>query len=225
MKSIVTPAYNEEENIEKTINALLELEDIEIIVSDDGSTDKTREIAEKIAKKHGNIRVISSSNQGKGTALKKGFGITRGNVLGFIDADMSAHPNEFPGLFGLLEEFDVVIGSRALPGSVMPIKQPIYRRVMGNFYSILTRVMFNIDIHDFQCGLKVFKRDVWESIDIESDGFIFDTELLVKANRKGFRIKELPITWRNHGVSKVNPITDPIKMFAGLVRLRVKIWR
>lgn len=223
MKSIVIPAYNEENNIERAVMATLELGDIEVIISDDGSTDSTFDIASRLAKQE-NVFLVSDKNSGKGAAIKKGLDIANGDILGFLDADMSAHPKSLSLLFKEIENgADLAIGSRALPDSIMPIKQPGYRRFMGGVYRAFTQKLFSVDIRDFQCGLKVFKREVWENVNMRTKGFAFDVELIAKAHKKGYRIKEVPITWQDFPDSKVNPIFDSIKMFIELLKIRSRI--
>lgn len=223
MKSIVIPAYNEAENIERVVNAVLELGDMEVIISDDGSTDGTGDIARRLAELE-NVLFTSGKHRGKGAAIKRGLRIARGDVMGFLDADMSAHPDELLKLFKEIDNgTDVAIGSRDLPGSVIPAKQPMYRGFLGYGYRTLARLLFKIDIMDFQCGLKVFKREVWDNITVETDGFAFDTELIAKAHKRGYAIKEVPITWQNFPKSRVNPVLDSIKMFLELIEIRSRI--
>ena len=223
MKSIVIPAFNEVDNIERAVKATLELEDIEVIISDDGSTDGTLKAAGELAKLE-NVLLVSDKNKGKGAAIKRGLEIANGDILGFLDADLSAHPKALLRLFKEIENgADVAIGSRDLPESIIPIKQPVYRRFMGYVYRNFTRWLFKIDIMDFQCGLKVFKREVWENVNVRTDGFAFDTELIARAHKKGYAIKEVPITWQNFRRSKVNLLLDPVKMFIELLKIRRSI--
>jgi glycosyltransferase involved in cell wall biosynthesis len=224
MKSIVIPAYNEADNIEGVVKATLELEDVEVIVSDDGSTDGTDDIARELAKLENVLLVSDEENMGKGAAIKRGLKIANGDVLGFLDADMSAHPKELLKLFKEIGNgADIAIGSRDLPESILPIKQPTYRRFLGYVYRTFTRYLFKIDIMDFQCGLKVFKKEVWDSVNVDTDGFAFDTELIARAHKKGYTIKEVPITWQNSPKSKVNPVSDSIKMFIELIKIRGRV--
>jgi hypothetical protein len=134
---------------------------------------------------------------------------------------MSAHPKELLKLFEELEKgADLAIGSRDLPDSILLIAQPFHRRVLGSAYSLLARKLFGIEVRDFQCGCKAFKREVWESIEVNTNGYAFDTELLAKAHAKGFKVKEVPITWRDSEKSRVNSLKDPIIMFIDLLRIR-----
>lgn len=225
MISIVVPAYNEEEHIQDMITALLSLGDIEIIITEDGSTDNTKEIIREFSKRYDNVIVSSKQNRsGKGGAIKRGLEIANGDILGYIDADMATHPNE---LLKLKEEIDsgahVAIGSRNLPDSNIAKKQPFYRILLGKMYRNLVHLLIKVDLYDLQCGCKLFKRVVWENVDVKCDGFAFDTELIAKANIKGYKISEVPITWKNKEDSKVNPIKDTVHMFRTVLRVRSEI--
>jgi dolichyl-phosphate beta-glucosyltransferase len=220
MKSVIIPAYNEAENIERVVKATLELEDVEVIISDDGSTDDTDDIAREL-KKFKNVLLVSDENKGKGAAIKRGLSKASGDVMGFLDADMSAHPKELLKLFKEIENgADVAIGSRGLSNSVILVKQSVHRRLLGGVYGNFTRKLFKLDIKDFQCGLKVFKKEVWNNINVDTNGFVFDTEFIIKAHKKGYIIKEVPIIWQDSHKSEVNPILDSIKMFIELIKMK-----
>lgn len=227
MRSVVVPTYNEEGRIGSAIKALLELEDVEIIISDDGSKDMTLDVVKGFLKDNKNITLITGEHHGKGAALKRGFAVCKGRILGFLDADLSAQPEELERLFEEVESgnADIAIASRELSGSIIPVKQPFHRRLLGSAYSVIARTLFGVDVHDFQCGCKAFRRELWEAIDVEAEGFVFDTELLAKANAKGFQIKEVPITWRDDKRTNVNPLKDPLKMFFGLLKIKWQLMR
>ncbi len=148
-------------------------------------------------------------------------------MLGFLDADLSAKPEELEKLFFEIDSknAELAIGSRELPGSVIPKRQPIHRRALGNAYSLLARSLFKVDVKDFQCGAKVFTRDLWTALNTKEDGFVFDTELIARSKLMGFRIKEVPITWINDRRSKVNPFKDSLGMFIGLLRIKWNLLR
>ncbi|MDY6966162.1 MAG: glycosyltransferase [Halobacteriota archaeon] len=225
MISIVVPTYNEEEHIKEMIEALLNLGEIEIIIAEDGSTDDTRKIIEEFLGRCDNVIISSEQNRrGKGAAIKRGLGVADCDIFGFIDADLATHPNE---LLKLKEEidkgFDIAIGSRNLPDSKITKRQPFHRILLGNLYRNIVRSMLKVDVYDLQCGCKLFKREVWENVDVECDGFAFDTEFLAKANAKGYKISEVPIMWRNSEDSKVDPIKDTVHMFRTVLRVRSEI--
>jgi glycosyltransferase involved in cell wall biosynthesis len=225
MRSIIVPTYNEEDRIRPALDALIQLKGVEIIVSDDGSADRTTEISKDYAKDNQNIKVIEGKHVGKGGALTRGFNESNGDVLGFLDADLSARPSELDKLFIEVEKrnADLAIGSRELSGSVIPIKQPSHRHFLGTIYSLLARLLFGVRIHDFQCGCKAFSSELWKTLNIRAEGFVFDTELIAKTHAKGFMIKEIPITWSNDRQSRVNPISDPLRMFIGLISIKFQL--
>ncbi len=225
MISIVVPSYNEEKHIVETLEALLDLGDVEIIIAEDGSTDATVDIINGYSKKYENIIVTSEPvRSGKGAAIKRGLNFAKGDLLGFIDADMATHPQE---LLKLKDEIysgaDIAIGSRNLQESDIKIRQPPHRIFLGWVYRGLVRSLLNVDVRDFQCGCKLFKREVWETVDVLSDDFAFDTELLAKASARSYTISEVPITWKNSEGSKVSPVTDTLKMFRTVLKVRSEI--
>lgn len=225
MISIIVPAYNEIKYIEKMLIALLEINDIEIIIAEDTSTDGTREIAEAFAKKYPNITLTSSDKRcGKGAAIKRGIALSHGEIIGFIDADMATHPNELKKLITEIDtDADMAIASRELPSSNIVQQQPWHRKILGRTYSLLVRTMFGTDIYDYQCGCKLFKRSLWDNVTVHCDDFGFDTELIIKAHVIGFKIKEVPIRWENDKNSKVNPIMDSLQMFKSLLKIKNEI--
>ncbi len=159
--------------------------------------------------------------------MKRGFESSRGDFIGFLDADLSAKSSQLLKLFEIVEkgDADLAIGSRELPGSVLPVKQPIHRRALGSAYSIFARILFGLKIRDFQCGCKAFTRDLWKKIDVDADGFVFDTELIARSKDKGLRILEVPIEWSNDKRSRVDPLRDPLRMFLGLIKIRLDLSR
>ena len=222
MISIIVPAYNENQHLEKMLIALLEINDIEIIIAEDESSDGTRELAESFAEKYPNITLTSSDKRyGKGAAIKRGIDISHGEVIGFIDADMATHPSE---LIKLIKEIDagadMAIGSRGLKSSNIIQQQPWHRKILGHTYSLLVRTLFGTDIRDYQCGCKLFKKSVWNNITVNCNDFGFDTELIIKAHEYGFIIKEVPIQWQNDRDSKVNPMADSLNMFKTLLKIK-----
>ncbi len=223
MISIIVPAYNEIKHLKSTLMHLLKINDIEIIIAEDSSIDGTRELAQTFVRKYPNVFLTSSNiRYGKGAAIKRGIAMSHGELIGFIDADMSTNPEELNKLIDVIKgSIDMAIGSRSLPSSNIIIKQPWYRVLLGRTYSSLVRNMFGIDIHDYQCGCKLFKRSMWNEITVNCNDFGFDTELIIKAYRAGYKIKEVPVQWQNDRSSKVNPFMDSIRMFKTLLKIKI----
>ena len=225
--SVIVPAYNEEKRLGDTlkiINDFLKQQNYsaEIIVVDDGSTDKTVGVAENLHIGILNI-VKHGRNLGKGAAIRNGIIASRGEVMLFTDADNSTPIEEVAKLIEAINEgYDVAIGSRALPESDIVLHQPWYRETMGRVFNLLVRLLVLTGIKDTQCGFKLFKSEVARIVFKEQQlsGFAFDVEVLLLARKHGYRIKEVPIRWINSPASRVSPHRDALKMFKDIVRLR-----
>jgi len=226
--SIVIPAYNERERLTLSlpaIDAYLRATglDAEILVVDDGSTDATAELAVSLAFGR-EQRVISLPvNQGKGAAVRRGVLAAHGEWVLVSDADLSTPIDEYGRLAAIAraDDLDVVIGSRALPGSRVEVSQHIVRRVLGEVFNIILRRMTGLPYRDTQCGFKLLRRSRVEAVFAEMviDGFAFDVEFLYLCERRGLRVKEVPVTWRNSPQSTVSIIGSPPKMLFDLMRL------
>ncbi|MGZ8891992.1 MAG: glycosyltransferase [Halobacteriota archaeon] len=225
MLSVVIPAHNEADHIRGLLEAFSVFSGVELIVAEDASTDGTQNIVQEFAGRNNDV-VLSSCDKltGKGAAVKRGLKLAKGDVLGFIDGDGSIHPKELMRVAATIDDgADLAVGSRDLRTSVIVRPQPLSRRVSGSIYSLLARALLNTHIKDFQCGCKVFRRDVWHSLTIACDGFAFDTELIAKAHEKGFVIIEVPITWSNQSNSKVRISRDVLPMLKCILKTRAQI--
>ncbi len=225
MLSVVIPAHNEADHIGGLLEAFRVFSGVELIVAEDASTDGTQNIVQEFAGRNNDV-VLSSCDKltGKGAAVKRGLKLAKGDVLGFIDGDGSIHPKELMRVAATIDDgADLAVGSRDLRTSVIVRPQPLSRRVSGSIYSLLARALLDTRIKDFQCGCKVFRRDVWHSLTIACDGFAFDTELIAKAHEKGFVIVEVPITWSNQSNSKVRISRDVLPMLKCILKTRAQI--
>ena len=225
MISVVIPAHNEADGIGELLKAFTTFAGLELIVAEDASTDGTAAIVQEFASRHDNVVLTSSSTlTGKGAAIKRGLALASGDVFGFVDADGSIHPRDFVRVAeAITRGADLAVGSRDLPASVVVRAQPLSRRVFGSIYSFVARVLFGINIRDFQCGCKAFRREVWDAVDIACDGFAFDAELIAKAHAQGFTVVELPITWSDKSNTKVNVARDAFPMLKCLLKTRAAI--
>jgi glycosyltransferase involved in cell wall biosynthesis len=168
----------------------------EIIVVDDGSSDETLFEARKIAGEMPAVKVVSLAlNHGKGWALKEGFGISRGDLIIFLDGDLDIQPRQIGIFLDIMEKdkADVVIGSKRHPLS--KLNYPFGRKFLSSVYFFLVKILFGLPIHDTQTGLKLFKRKVLEDIfpRILVKRYAFDLELLVNAFHHGYSIREAPV--------------------------------
>ena len=227
MISVVIPAHNEAGEIDKLLQEFSSFDDLELVVAEDASTDGTPEIVQEFASRNRNVILTRSTTlTGKGSAIKRGLAAATGDVLGFIDADRSIHPDDFMRLVDAIHcGADLAIGSRRLPASVILQPQPPIRRILGSAYAALARALLHTPERDLQCGCKAFRRSLWDALSIYCDGFAFDTELVAKAHKKGFAIAEVPITWRNKADSKVKMGRDVLSMCRCLLSVRAEIRR
>ncbi len=198
--SIIVPVFNEGEKLEQNLKILsAEVEkyfkDYEIILVNDGSTDKTKEILTHLQISHMTI-INHQFNMGKGEALKTGMKFAAGEFILFIDGGMEIHPREIKVFLGLMHLYDadIVIGSKRHPQSV--VYYPVYRRILSFLFQQLIRVFFQFNVMDTQVGLKMFKSDVIKSFvhEIKSKSYAVDVEILGLAVKKGFlNILEAPV--------------------------------
>jgi dolichyl-phosphate beta-glucosyltransferase len=229
--SIVIPCYNEEERLPRTIEQIeryLEGKDLsyELILVDDGSTDGTRMIMDAAAERNRFVRLEAlPRNRGKGRALAEGVAVARGSRILVTDADLSTPIEEIEKLRAELDKgTGVAIGSRALRASRVEVSQPIYRVLMGKAFNLLVQAVLLPGIWDTQCGFKLFRADVAHEAfaDLTTDGFGYDPEVLYRAKKRGVKIAEVPVVWRNSAPTKVSPIKSSFDMFKHVVRVRFR---
>lgn len=236
--SVVVPAYNEESNFKKGI-----LEEVpkylqkqnypyELLIVDDGSEDDTAKLAQSFAKKHTNVSVIKNPHQGKAETVKTGVMAAKGELILFTDFDQATPIWEVERLLPFFPEYDIVIGSRQLPGAKRE-KEPIYRHLMGLGFNLVVQTIAVRGIWDTQAGFKCLKGDVakklFEKLKVYGKGkkikgalvTAFDVELLFIAKKMGYKIKEVPIIWHHVATSRVNPLKDSLRMFRDVVKIRL----
>lgn len=236
--SIIIPSFNESENLSKGV--LDEVEKYlsyqkyqwEIILVDDGSTDRTADDLQKIIKGKKNWRLIKSSHQGKAQTVKAGIMEAAGNFVLFTDFDQATPLSEVEKLFPFMQKgYDVVIGSREVKGSER-LKEPWYRHLMGKVFNRVVQLFTIQGISDTQCGFKLFTnhaaKDLFNSLVVYAKGTettaftgAFDVELLYIAQKRGYRIAEVPVSWKYVKTVRVNPIRDSIRMFLDVLRIRI----
>jgi dolichyl-phosphate beta-glucosyltransferase len=231
--SIVVPAYNESRRLGASLDAMRRWLDAhgtpgEIVVVDDGSTDGTAEVAEARRADDRRVRVVRlAANRGKGAAVRTGATASEGRLILVSDADLSTPIEELDRLLARMRETssDIVIGSRALPGSRVEVGQPIWRRMMGRGFNRIIRTLTDLPYRDTQCGFKLLDREktvpLFEKMVV--DRFAYDVELLVLARLAGLRILEEPVLWRDSPDSRVAPLRSSWNMFGDVLKLRGRV--
>lgn len=225
--SIVLPAFNEARRLERAVN---EVErwvkrtgyDYEIIIAEDGSTDGTDEIAQRLAKSNPKVRHLHSDERlGRGKALKRAFKQADGDVLVYLDVDLSTDMRHLKELIDAVakEGYDVATGSRLMKES--QTERSFKRDFASRVYNFLVRTFLGSRLRDHQCGFKAFKRSTVLPLldDVKDDHWFWDTEILVLAQRRGLKVKEFPIRWRQSGETKVRFTKDVLYMFSQIVRM------
>jgi len=231
--SVIIPAYDEVDSIANCINETLETMkqlnlDYEIIVVDDGSKDGTYKVAKEIEERDQSVRVFQNNpNMGKGYAIKEGFRHSTGDLVAFLDADLALHPHQLINFVPKMKYADVVVGSKRHPKS--DISYPLHRRFLSKGFNVLAKTMLGLPLSDTQCGFKLFRRRVLEKVlpDIAVKKYAFDVELLAEAQRRNYKIIEMPVLL-NHTHERIG-VKDMFKMsidlFAIFCRMNhVKLW-
>ncbi|MDZ7746265.1 MAG: flippase-like domain-containing protein [Halobacteriales archaeon] len=227
--SVVLPAYNEEDTIEHTVRTTLDTladflpeERFEVIVAEDGCDDATPDIADRLAAEDSRVRHFHSDERlGRGGALERAFRASEGETLVYFDTDLATDMVHLEELVESVrtEGYDVATGSRRIPGEKQD-REP-ERGVASTGYNSLVKLFLRSDLHDHQCGFKSFDRDVLFELldDVEDDHWFWDTEVLVRAQRAGYDIKEFPVQWTPKGDTKVDLVRDVFGMGSQIIRV------
>ncbi len=230
--SVIIPSFNEQKRIIPTIDSIVNYlhtlgRSWEIIVSDDGSSDQTVSLIE--AQRYPNLTIIkSSSNHGKGHAVRAGIIAAKGNFILFTDADNATPITDLAKLLPLLEQgsYDIAIGSRAK--LLLQTKERRFSRcVMSAGLRVIVEHGLKLNIHDSQCGFKLFHRAVAKHLaQVQTiNGFAFDLELLVIADIFGYQTIEIPVDWVDVAGSKVHPIRDAYQFIRDIMAIQINHWR
>ena len=226
--SVVLPAYNEEATIRNTVEttlstlaAFLPAGAFEVIVAEDGCDDATPEIADEMAERDDRVRHVHSEERlGRGGALERAFRAADGETLVYFDTDLATDMQHLEELVESIrtEGYDVATGSRWISGQ--EADRPAKRGVPSRAFNGLTRLFLRSKLQDHQCGFKAFDRDALEALvpDVQDQHWFWDTEVLVKAQRRGYRVKEFAVDWESKGDTKVDLVRDVFGMGSQIVR-------
>lgn len=222
--SVIIPCYNESKDIVRNSATVLQKLsslniDYELLIVNDGSKDNTKDVLSLIK---GITPLSYEPNRGKGGAVKYGIENSNGDYCLFMDADLSTDLSAIDTLLPLLNNYDMIIGSRHLKDSKIPVKQPLKRRFIGRCCRFLVNKKLKFKYMDTQCGFKCIKSDVAKQIVQKQtiNGFAFDVEYLYIAKLNNASVKEIPITWRDDRGSTVSPIKSSIKFFKDLKKIK-----
>lgn len=210
--SVVIPVFNEASVLGETFEELIPFlaglgRSFEVVCVNDGSTDGSGALLARKAAEDARVRVFElDANRGKGAAVRHGVLHAAGEIVLFMDADLSTPLQETPGFLAAIDSgADVAIGNRRAPGSSISRHQPWLRETLGHGFTVLTRTLLAPGVHDFTCGFKAFRGEAAREIFKRStlDGWAFDAELVVIAQGLGYELAQLPVTWRHEDDTKV----------------------
>jgi glycosyltransferase involved in cell wall biosynthesis len=231
---VVIPTLNEAHVIEASINRLhaflaanLSAYDWRIVVADNGSSDGTADIARRIGSAFPSVGCLALSERGRGRALRRAWTESDAEIVSYMDVDLSTELPALPKIVDAIarDGFDVAIGSRLAPGA--RIERSLKREMISRGYNLLVRLALSTKFSDAQCGFKAVSRRVVREIVplIQDQSWFFDTELLVLAEKNGFRIKDVPVLWIEDNDSRVRIVPTAMEDIRGILRLRRSLAR
>ncbi|MBI4157848.1 glycosyltransferase family 2 protein [Candidatus Woesebacteria bacterium] len=226
--TLAIPVFNEEVDLPKNLPRLTSFltnkmagYEWEIAVVDNASTDRTPRIGADFAKKVQRIKYLRLEKKGRGRALKLAWTKSKSDLLAYMDIDLSSDLTYFPKLIKALEDgADIAIGSRLAPGAKV-YGRTFTREIMSRGYSLLFRTLFWTSFRDAQCGFKAMKKEAADKVlkVVRDNGWFFDSELLIVAEKSGMRVEEIPIVWRDDPASTVKVAKTAWGDIKGLFRL------
>jgi len=229
---IILPVYNEERRLERGVNKLYQFLKRDfpipwrIIIANNGSTDNTLNIVQSLCLQFPEIEFIHLEEKGRGRALRQAMLSSDADFVGYMDIDISTDLNAFPQLIqALIEGADIAIGSRHLPSS--KVIRSLKRGFFSRGYNLLLKALFSVNIKDAQCGFKALRRAAAQQLLplVRDNGWFFDTELLILAQKRGYHIKEIPVSWVEDKDSKVNILKTVAEDIKGLIGLFFRLRR
>jgi glycosyltransferase involved in cell wall biosynthesis len=224
---IVIPVYNEETAIVPCVDRLRPFLDEnfshewQILIANNGSTDRTVQVAEGLATSDDRVKLLNLSRKGRGLALRTAWSQSQTDIVSYMDVDLSTNLQYFPLLVeGLCCGYDIAIGSRLMQASL--VARRLKREILSRGFNLLIRVLFRTRFSDAQCGFKALRRDVAQALlpHVVNNSWFFDAELLILAEKNGFRLFEAPVEWMEDLDSRVHLWSTAVEDVRGLVRMR-----
>ena len=227
---VVIPVLNEERALANSVNALAaflsnNLNDYEwaVVVADNGSTDATPSICQSLSEQDSRVRHVRLEQKGRGRALKQAWAESDADIVAYMDVDLSTDLSALPQTIAAVDDegYDIAIGSRLTRGARV-IGRSFKRELISRSYSLIFRAMFLAGFQDAQCGFKAVSRRAADDVAplVVDNGWFFDTEMLLIAEKNGYRIKEIPVKWTDDPDSRVKIISTAWEDIKGLLRLR-----
>jgi len=225
--SIIIPARNEERRLPETLGRLCDYlhrqsYTAEVLVVENASADRTADVVREMGERESILRLLQSPVRGKGAAVRLGMLRAAGDYRFFCDADFSMPAEEIGRFLPPNQmELDLAIGSREVAGA-RRFNEPPYRHLTGRVFSLAVKLLVMGGFEDTQCGFKCFRASVAEDLFSRQrlDGWSFDVEVLYLARKRGYRIREVPISWYFQSESRIRLVQDSVRMFSDLVRIR-----
>ena len=230
--SIIIPAHNEENRLPRTLEQVIQFLDgqsyeYEILVVENGSSDRTFEAAQAFAGRNPCLRVLQETQRGKGNAIRRGMLEARGEYRFLCDADLSMPIEELPKFLPpMLQDSPIAIGSREAPGAIR-YHEPYYRHLGGRAINLIIQLLILPGLQDTQCGFKCFRADAADALFQRQTlgGWSFDIEILYLARRKKIPIRDVPIQWYFDAESKVSAVRDALRMIGDIFRIHLNALR
>jgi len=224
---VVIPVFNEEKALPRNIVILADflkanlLNPWQIIIADNASTDNTKSVSKMLADRYSGINYLHIPQKGRGRALKAAWLDSTADIVSYMDVDLSTDLSHFPTLVASLEEgYQVAIGNRLGKGS--RVTRSLKREFISRSYNLLIKSMFFVPFQDAQCGFKALTRKTAQAIvpHVKNDNWFFDTELLIIAAKRGYKVNSVPVKWDDDPSSTVHITSTAAEDIKGLLRLR-----
>lgn len=225
---VVMPVYNEERTLEPSVTTLRQFlqnrcpYNWRIVIADNASVDHTLEVAKRLSSLHPQVTYLGLDEKGRGRALRRAWLDSEADIVSYMDVDLSTDLEALPSLIdGLVKEgYHIAIGSRLQQGA--QVQRQWKREIISRCYNVLIKLMFRNKFSDAQCGFKALTRQAVEDLVpiVKDQGWFFDSELLLRAEQKGYQIYEVPVRWIDDPDSRVNVLQTAWGDFKGLIRVR-----
>ena len=224
--SLVLPALNEADDIASTVDDCVQTlrrvaQDYEVIVVDNDSTDNTADIVRQLQSENARVRLIHQPIRGYGSAIWTGLKAAKMEIVGWRDSDSQYRTADIVPMLKALDSYDVVVGHR------VQCKDPSHRLFFALLWNLLNRTLFGFVVHDMDCGCKIFRREVVDTLDVKAAGAVFNIEILVQAKRAGFRVGEVSISHlpRHAGENTGGSLRVILRAIREVLRLRWRLLR